>query len=69
VHLQKALQMMSTSVYALSVFHEISQYVYELHSDEVQVFLGTFQQIAPALNRCTAAFSQDVFSKKNPFLN
>jgi hypothetical protein len=30
----------------------ISQQVYELHCDEVQVFMGIFQQIAPALNQC-----------------
>jgi hypothetical protein len=36
----------------LSLFHEISQQVYELHCDELQMFLGTFQQITPELNRC-----------------
>jgi hypothetical protein len=36
----------------LSMFHEISQLIYELHCDVVQVFLGISQQIAPALNRC-----------------
>jgi predicted house-cleaning noncanonical NTP pyrophosphatase (MazG superfamily) len=35
-----------------SLLREISQYVYELHCDEAQVFLGIFQQIASALNRC-----------------
>jgi hypothetical protein len=35
-----------------SLFHEISQYVYELHCDEVQVFVGIFQQTAQELNRC-----------------
>jgi hypothetical protein len=33
----------------LSLFHEISQYVYELHCYEVS---GIFQQIAPTQNRC-----------------
>jgi hypothetical protein len=36
----------------LSLSHEISQQIYELHCDELQMFLGIFQQIAPALNRC-----------------
>jgi hypothetical protein len=35
-----------------------------MHCDEVQVFLGIFQQIAPAI-----AFLKDVFNKKNMFLN
>jgi hypothetical protein len=35
--------------------------------DEVQVFLGIFQQIAPALK--SIAFSKDVFNEKNTFLN
>jgi len=35
-----------------SLINKISQQVYELHCDEVQVFLGIFQQTALALNRC-----------------
>jgi hypothetical protein len=42
-----------------------------MYCDEVQVFLGIFQQIAPVLNRCTVstAFPKYVFNKKNMFLN
>jgi hypothetical protein len=50
----------------LSLFHENSQKVYELHCDEVQVFQEFFQNITPALNQ---AFSEYVFNKKNTFLN
>ena len=28
----------------------------KLHCDELQVFLGIFQQISPALNRCIFVF-------------
>jgi hypothetical protein len=35
-----------------SLVNEISQSVYKLHCDEVQVFVGIMQQIAAALNRC-----------------
>jgi hypothetical protein len=40
-----------------------------LHYDEVQMFLGIFQQIAPALNWCIYCLLKDVFNKKNTFLN
>jgi hypothetical protein len=36
----------------MSLSHEISQYVYKPHCDEIKVFLGIFQQIAPAINWC-----------------
>jgi len=36
----------------LSLLYEISQSVDELNCDEVPVFPGIVQQIAPALNRC-----------------
>jgi hypothetical protein len=35
----------------LNLFHDISQYVYELHCDEGQVFLAIFRQITPAINQ------------------
>jgi hypothetical protein len=40
-----------------------------MHCDKVQDDLGIFQQIAPALNRWSIAFSKDVFNKNNTFLN
>jgi hypothetical protein len=57
VHLQKLLEVMSMSLYPFNFIHkhflQICVWkVYKLHSDEVQVFLGIFQQITPALNRC-----------------
>jgi hypothetical protein len=43
---------MSTSAYTgLNLFNFI-QSVYELHCDQVQLFVGMFQQIAAAQNRC-----------------
>jgi hypothetical protein len=52
VHLRKALEVMSTSVYTgLNQFNFICKHFLHI-CDEVQVFLGIFQQIAPALNRC-----------------
>jgi hypothetical protein len=37
--------------------------------DEVQVFPGIFQQIAPELVCVSVIFSKDVFNKKNTLLN
>jgi hypothetical protein len=43
----------------LSLFQEISQQVYKQHSDEVQLFLGIFQQIAPTLNLLERRIQQE----------
>jgi hypothetical protein len=59
---KKVLELMSTTIYTgLNPFNFIHER-YELHCVEVQVFLKTFQQTAPALNQCTIAFSNNVFS-------
>jgi len=51
------------------LINEISQLVYELHCDEVQVFPEIFQQISPALNRCIYCLLERLLNKKNTFLN
>jgi hypothetical protein len=50
-HIQKVLEEMSTNVRTACFMRFLNKY--ELHCDEVQLFLGIFQQIAPALNRHT----------------
>jgi hypothetical protein len=72
VHLYKLLELMYTSVSYrpesipsasnTDPVPRISQQVYELHCDEVQVFLRIFQPIAPVLIGVFIAFSKDVLN-------
>jgi hypothetical protein len=50
VHLRKVLEEMP-----MSVNTDLNP-IYELHCDEVKLFLLIFKQIAPALNRCICCF-------------
>jgi hypothetical protein len=49
----------------LNPFYEKSQKVYEMHCDEVQKFLGIFQQIAPALTRACCLLERRVQQEKH----
>jgi hypothetical protein len=66
VHLQKVLEVMSTASNTESVSQN---FLISLRNslDDVQVFLGIFQQIAPALNRCIYCLLERRIQQENTF--